>query len=148
MASPHLEGCYTFRRALLNELVKDLIGPQTDDEVIHDAPLDQYVTGILYPARERANAAEDDGADTESGGDESAASDPPVAMANVRNPSSIGITFAVGPDAGNLIHELVVAATADLTIDQVSQAVHIHPTLAEGVNAAAGGVHRPTSEDA
>lgn len=59
----------------------------------------------------------------------------------------LGATI-VGPDAGNLIHELVVAATADLTIDQVSQAVHIHPTLAEGVNAAAGGVHRPTSEDA
>ncbi len=58
----------------------------------------------------------------------------------------IGATI-VGPDAGNLIHELVVAATGGLTIDQVSQAIHIHPTLAEGVNAAAGGVHRPTSED-
>lgn len=53
----------------------------------------------------------------------------------------------VGPEAGNLIHELVVAATGGLTIDQVSQAIHIHPTLAEGVNAAAGGVHRPTSAD-
>ena len=58
----------------------------------------------------------------------------------------LGATI-VGPDAGNLIHELVVAATAGLTIDQVSQAIHIHPTLAEGVNAAAGGVHRPTSDD-
>ena len=25
----------------------------------------------------------------------------------------------------------------------IAQAIHIHPTLAEGVNAAAGGVHRP-----
>lgn len=58
----------------------------------------------------------------------------------------IGATI-VGPDAGNLIHELVVAATAGITIDQVSSAIHIHPTLAEGVNAAAGGVHRPTSDD-
>lgn len=58
----------------------------------------------------------------------------------------LGATI-VGPEAGNLIHELVVAATAGLTIDQVSQAIHIHPTLAEGVNAAAGGVHRPTSDD-
>jgi len=56
----------------------------------------------------------------------------------------LGATI-VGPEAGNLIHELVVAATAGLTIDQVSEAMHIHPTLAEGVNAAAGGVHRPTS---
>lgn len=53
----------------------------------------------------------------------------------------------VGPEAGNLIHELVVAAAGGLTIDQVSQAIHIHPTLAEGVNAAAGGVHSPTSDD-
>lgn len=56
-------------------------------------------------------------------------------------------TTIVGPEAGNLIHELVVAAAAGLTIDQVSQAIHIHPTLAEGVNAAAGGVHRPTSDN-
>lgn len=58
----------------------------------------------------------------------------------------VGATI-VGPDAGNLIHELVVAATAGITIDQVSQVIHIHPTLAEGVNAAGGGVHRPTSDD-
>jgi len=58
----------------------------------------------------------------------------------------LGATI-VGPEAGNLIHELGVAATAGLTIDHVSQAIHIHPTLAEGVNAAAGGVHRPTSDN-
>jgi pyruvate/2-oxoglutarate dehydrogenase complex dihydrolipoamide dehydrogenase (E3) component len=51
----------------------------------------------------------------------------------------------VGPDAGNLIHELVAAAYAGLTIDQVRNAIHIHPTLAEAVNAAAGGVHRPAT---
>jgi len=56
----------------------------------------------------------------------------------------VGATI-VGPDAGNLIHELVVAACAGLTVDQVRGAIHIHPTLAEAVNAAAGGVHRPAS---
>lgn len=50
----------------------------------------------------------------------------------------------VGPDAGNLIHELVVAATGGMTVDEVRRSIHIHPTLAEGVNAAAGGVHRPS----
>ncbi len=52
----------------------------------------------------------------------------------------------VGPDAGNLIHELVVAATGGLTVDTVRDAIHIHPTLAEAVNAAAGGVHRPAAD--
>ncbi|HDH27327.1 MAG TPA: dihydrolipoamide dehydrogenase [Actinobacteria bacterium] len=56
----------------------------------------------------------------------------------------VGATI-VGPDAGNLIHELVVAAYAELTVDRVRNAIHIHPTLAEAVNAAAGGVHRPTT---
>ncbi len=56
----------------------------------------------------------------------------------------IGATI-VGPDAGNLIHELVIAAYAGLTVDQVRNAIHIHPTLAEAVNAAAGGVHRPAT---
>ena len=56
----------------------------------------------------------------------------------------VGATIA-GPDAGNLIHELVVAASAGLRIEQVRDAIHIHPTLAEAVNAAAGGVHRPTT---
>ncbi|MGH9167708.1 MAG: dihydrolipoyl dehydrogenase family protein [Acidimicrobiia bacterium] len=57
----------------------------------------------------------------------------------------VGATIC-GPDAGNLIHELVVAVTAGLTVDQVADALHVHPTLAEAVNAAAGGVHRPTTE--
>jgi pyruvate/2-oxoglutarate dehydrogenase complex dihydrolipoamide dehydrogenase (E3) component len=57
----------------------------------------------------------------------------------------VGATI-VGPDAGNLIHELVIAASAGLTVDQIRSAIHIHPTLAEAVNAAAGGVHRPATE--
>ena len=56
----------------------------------------------------------------------------------------VGATI-VGPDAGNLIHELVIAAYACLTVDQIRSAIHIHPTLAEAVNAAAGGVHRPAT---
>lgn len=52
----------------------------------------------------------------------------------------------VGPDAGNLIHELVVAMAAGATYSDVGRAIHVHPTLAEGVNSAAGGVHRPSSE--
>lgn len=48
-----------------------------------------------------------------------------------------------GPDAGDLVHEAVIAMTTGATYSQLAQAIHIHPTLAEAVNAAAGGVHRP-----
>ncbi len=59
------------------------------------------------------------------------------------NRKIIGATI-VGPDAGNLIHELVVAAIAELSVDELGRIIHIHPTLAEAVSAAAGGVHKPT----
>ena len=91
----HLEDCYDFRGALVREVARDLMGPQSEDETIADLPLDQYITAVLYPRGDAVEAQEDDGSDAESGGDESSASDPPVAMANVRNPSSMGITFAV-----------------------------------------------------
>jgi dihydrolipoamide dehydrogenase len=51
-----------------------------------------------------------------------------------------------GPDAGNLIHEAVVAMVAGATYGDIRSAMHIHPTLSEAVNAAAGGVHRPSAE--
>ena len=47
-----------------------------------------------------------------------------------------------GPDGGNLVHEAVIAMTTGATYTQLAQAIHIHPTLAEAVNTAAGGVHR------
>ena len=84
LSKVHLEECYDFRARLVHQVAKDLIGPGSEDETIADAPLDQYITGVLYPRGDAVEAQEDDGSDAESGGDESAASDPPVAMANVR----------------------------------------------------------------
>lgn len=51
----------------------------------------------------------------------------------------------VGPDAGNLIHEAVIAMVAGASYSTIGDAIHVHPTLAEGMNSAAGGVHRPSS---
>ena len=39
----------------------------------------------------------------------------------------------VGPEASNLIHELVVAMHNDLTVDNVASSVHAHPTYSEAV---------------
>lgn len=51
-----------------------------------------------------------------------------------------------GPDGGDLVHEAVVAMVAGASYTDIRTAIHIHPTLAEAVNAAAGCVHRPASE--
>jgi dihydrolipoamide dehydrogenase len=48
----------------------------------------------------------------------------------------------IGPEGDNLIHELIVAMQVGATFQDVARALHIHPTLAEGVNGAVGGVHR------
>jgi pyruvate/2-oxoglutarate dehydrogenase complex dihydrolipoamide dehydrogenase (E3) component len=50
-----------------------------------------------------------------------------------------------GPEAAELIHEAVIAMVGDIPYRDIARAIHIHPTLAEGVNGAAGGVHRPAA---
>ena len=89
---------YELRAALMQRLCRDLIGPDflKDTETITDPPLTRYICGMLYPAS--AEAPEEDDRDNEAGGDigdEEDQPDPPVAMANVRYPSSMGMTFAV-----------------------------------------------------
>jgi pyruvate/2-oxoglutarate dehydrogenase complex dihydrolipoamide dehydrogenase (E3) component len=44
----------------------------------------------------------------------------------------------VGPDAGNIIHELILAASAKLGLMKISGAIHIYPTLAQ-INSRAVG---------
>lgn len=52
----------------------------------------------------------------------------------------------IGPRGGELIHELVVALVLGATYDQIGRVLHVHPTLSEGINSAAGGVHRPAGD--
>lgn len=51
-----------------------------------------------------------------------------------------------GPHGGDLIHEAALAMVTGATYSDIGAMIHVHPTLAEGINAAAGGVHRPSSE--
>jgi hypothetical protein len=84
------------RRELVRRLAEDLIGPSSDDEVISDSPLSQYVSGILYPRRgEFIDPIHD--IDLSDGAEETSYADPPLTLANVRYPSSMGMTFAVDP---------------------------------------------------
>lgn len=42
-----------------------------------------------------------------------------------------------------MVHDAVIAMLAGTTYADIGRAIHVRPTLAEGVNSAAGGVHRP-----
>lgn len=60
-------------------------------------------------------------------------------VSDARYGEILGATI-VGPEATELIHELVLARTAELTVDELIATVHAHPTLAEAVHEAALGV--------
>jgi dihydrolipoamide dehydrogenase len=50
----------------------------------------------------------------------------------------------VGEEGAAIVHELVVAMELGGTAEDVADAIHIHPTLPEVINSAAGGVHKPS----
>jgi len=51
-----------------------------------------------------------------------------------------------GPHGGDLVHEAALAMVVGATYSDIGAMIHVHPTLSEGINSAAGGVHRPSSE--
>jgi pyruvate/2-oxoglutarate dehydrogenase complex dihydrolipoamide dehydrogenase (E3) component len=51
-----------------------------------------------------------------------------------------------GPHGSDLIHEAALAMVTDASYADIGAMIHIHPTLAEGINSAAGGVHRPSTD--
>jgi dihydrolipoamide dehydrogenase len=60
-------------------------------------------------------------------------------VADARYGEILGATI-VGPEATEIIHELVLARTAELTVDEIVATIHAHPTLSEGIHEAGLGV--------
>nr|WP_099543793.1 FAD-dependent oxidoreductase [Maribacter sp. 4G9] len=63
-------------------------------------------------------------------------------IANEKDDTILGAQI-IGESAGELIHEFVLAMNNNIKFRDIAKSIHIHPTLAEGVNSAAGGVHKP-----
>lgn len=105
---------YGFRHMLTQKLHEELIGPTNPEsaEIIETAPLTRYLVGMLYPVSGDTPTSEDN-TGAESIGDHEevgVVEDTPVAMANLRYPSSAGITFAVDIDVCQRITVSVSAA--------------------------------------
>lgn len=60
-------------------------------------------------------------------------------VADAKYGEILGATI-VGPEATEIIHELVLARSAELTVDEVIASIHAHPTLSEAIHEAALGV--------
>ncbi len=50
----------------------------------------------------------------------------------------------VGEQGADIVHELVLAIELSATAEDVANTIHVHPTLPEVINSAAGGVHKPS----
>jgi pyruvate/2-oxoglutarate dehydrogenase complex dihydrolipoamide dehydrogenase (E3) component len=50
----------------------------------------------------------------------------------------------VGEGGADIVHEIAVAMKLGGTAEDIAETIHIHPTLPEVVNSAAGGVHKPS----
>ncbi|MFE3030167.1 helicase-related protein [Streptomyces canus] len=124
VAGPHAEHYRVRDEELLVGLRRELLGPATDAEpddrgevLTQDAPIDRYLTGVLYPRatkeRQEEEAAKQNGPDDtpvniRGDGEESGAA-PEVGASGDRRPSSMGLTFAVKPAISKTI---VVSARA------------------------------------
>jgi dihydrolipoamide dehydrogenase len=60
-------------------------------------------------------------------------------VSDARYGEILGATI-VGPEATEIIHELVLARTAELTPAELVATIHAHPTLAEGIHEASLGL--------
>ena len=97
MTGPSLDDQYRFRSGLLHDLESDLMGPHAADEVIADPPITTYIVGVLYPqSTDPVDPALDDDLGDD---DDESVPDPAVSLAEVRYPSSVGLSFAIDPFA-------------------------------------------------
>lgn len=119
---------YGFRDDIVDELIKDLVGPaEGPDEDVTDLPLDRYIAGVLWPADDLLQeAAEPDSGESE----ENDSADSPISQALMRYPTSMGITFSV---------DLAKAKSVQIAIE----AAKYVPSGAKG-NGESAGSQRPT----
>jgi len=61
-------------------------------------------------------------------------------IADEQNDKILG-AHIIGPHASDLIHEIALAVNKGLTVKDIADTIHAHPTLSEGIMEAAEDVH-------
>lgn len=106
---------YELRCELRRALRDDILGPRGGDTEIltQDAPVNAYLTGVLFPLGTRsteADAGDNPGPDVVRRDDIEQGVEAGVSLANRRQPSSMGMTFAVDPTIATTVFVAVEAA--------------------------------------
>ncbi|GAB2742316.1 helicase-related protein [Streptomyces bullii] len=117
-AGRHSEHYRVRDEELLVGLRRELFGPAEDaapedraEVLAQDAPIDRYLTGVLYPRaskeRKGEDAAEQDGLDaapvSTRGDAEEAGGTEDLGVSGDRRPSSMGLTFAVASETSTIV---------------------------------------------
>lgn len=111
---------YSARYILEEVLVKDFIGPVTDDEVLVEAPLQYYIMGKLYPQNDDSEALDltrnpllENVVETY---------DASISLSNQKNPSSMGITCTIKPNINKIFVEGNYAFYDPISFDNAKDA--------------------------
>lgn len=146
-----LQHAYATRDRMLQRLDEDLLGGELDWKLT-EAPLSRFAVGILYPTTEDArgpvaeaveNHVEGD-IDSEMGsGAPDAPVDPSVSLSKVKNPRSIGLTFALAgaEGLGTSVSVSVTAASYENTGGDTWRRVPL-PAWTTSVDCSRPGVRR------
>lgn len=102
---------YDLRRRLVAEVLRDFTGPSASEDarpeehILTEDPITRYQAAVLYPITgDPIRPADDiDAGHVGNASLEDEGEDQPVALASVRYPSSMGVSFAVGPDVDALL---------------------------------------------
>jgi len=62
-------------------------------------------------------------------------------VADKKTEKVLGVSM-VGPEVTDLIHEMVLAIHSGVTVNQIAEMIHAHPTLSESIHEAVEGIHK------
>ena len=123
---------YSARRVITDIMAKDLIGPLEEEEIIAEPPANYYVMGKLYPPK--ADSLNIDESRNASIGSETDTYDASLASANMRKPSSMGITCTLKPGVKEVRVDVSFAVYRPQNADEIKEE---HPELIESLDEAA-----------
>lgn len=98
--SEKFQSYYEARDFLIDIMEKDLFGPVNPEEILSEFPTQYYILGKLYPSYgslDYFDTARSTGVESETDTYDAA-----LATANMRNPSSMGVTFALKPNVSRI----------------------------------------------
>jgi hypothetical protein len=95
-------GTSSARESLIRKIREELFGPQSAEEIIEDFPVNNYLTGVLFPSDLEFDAAEDDSHNDYSPEEDSDEIDTVPSPSQSLRPSSMGLSCDIDEKCANV----------------------------------------------